>query len=162
MVTAVFHGTFDPITNGHQEMIERTAELFSNVIVAVAESADKNPLFNLQQRIKMVQNSVQHLINVKVYGFDNLLIDFAIKHQASIVVRGIRDVNDYTYELRLSNTNKCLQSAIETIFLPASGQYSYISSSTVKWISKMGGDVSKFVNSEVNQMLKAQHDTAPT
>lgn len=151
---AIFPGTFDPITVGHQDLIQRAAALFDQVIVAVAENVAKVPLFTLEQRIDMTRNAVAGNKNVTVKGFNNLLVHFARDHKANIIIRGVRIATDFEYELQLSNMNRSMDAKIETLFLTPAEKYSYISSSLVKEIAKLNGDVSSFVNPEVVSALK--------
>lgn len=152
---AIFPGTFDPITVGHQDLIQRAAHLFDEVIVAVAENVKKSPLFSFEQRIEMTRQAVSANKNVKVKGFANLLIHFAREHRANVIVRGVRIATDFEYELQLSNMNRSMDATIETIFLTPAEKYSYISSTLVKEIAKLDGDVSSFVNPEVVKALKS-------
>lgn len=151
---AIFPGTFDPITKGHEDLIARAAILFSEVIVAIAENAIKKPLFTLEQRISMSRKALGQHNNVKVFGFSNLLVDFAREHKAEIIIRGVRIAADFEYELQLANMNRNLSPKLETIFLIPSEKYSYISSTLVKEISKLNGDVAHFVNAEVVKSLQ--------
>ena len=152
---AVFPGTFDPITIGHQNLIQRAAQIFDQVIVAVAENVAKKPLFNLEQRVTLVKNALSKEANVTVQGFNSLLVDFLREHNAKIVVRGMRIAADFEYELQLSSMNKNLDPTIETMFLAPLDKYAYISSSLVKEISRLNGDVSNFVSHEVVLALKS-------
>lgn len=151
---AIFPGTFDPVTLGHQDLIARAAKIFTRVIVAVAENVHKKPIFNLQQRIDMLNNAMRSVTNVEVKGFSNLLVDFARQHDANIIVRGVRVVTDFEYELQLASMNRNLAPHLETIFLTPAQEFSYISSSMVKEVAQLGGDVSKFVNAEIVAALK--------
>lgn len=152
---AVFPGTFDPITVGHQNLIQRAAQIFDQVIVAVAENVSKNPLFNLEERLALAQNSLSKETNVTVQGFNGLLVDFLREHNAKIVVRGMRIAADFAYELQLSSMNKNLDPTIETIFLAPLDKYAYISSSLVKEIARLNGNVNNFVSHEVALALKS-------
>lgn len=151
---AIFPGTFDPITVGHEDLIMRASYLFEHVIVAVAQNAIKGPLFSFEQRIDMAKNAVSKCKNVTVKGFDNLLIHFAREHNAKIIVRGVRIATDFEYELQLSNMNRSMDASIETVFLTPAEKYSYISSSLVKEIARLHGDISCFVNPNVVTALK--------
>lgn len=151
---AVFPGTFDPITYGHQDLIARAAKMFGKVIVAVAENQNKKPLFKLPQRVVMLEQALVDIANIEIKGFSNLLVDFAREHNASAIVRGVRVVTDFEYELQLASMNRLLAPDIETVFLTPTEQYSYISSSLVKEAAQLGGDVSKFVNPQVAAALK--------
>lgn len=150
----IFPGTFDPITNGHQNLIERTAKLHTKVIVAVAENKAKAPLFSLEERVNMAQEVLLPLKNVEVCGFSNLLIDFAKLKNARAVVRGLRIISDFEYEFQLANMNRKLDAKIETLFLIPTEQYAYVSSTLVREIAALGGDVSPFVPAAVEQRLK--------
>lgn len=152
--TVIFPGTFDPITNGHQDLIERTATLCKHVVVAVAENKRKAPFFSLITRVQMAQAVLSHIHNVEVCGFDNLLMDFAKQHHAQAIVRGLRVVSDFEYEFQLANMNRRLAPDIETVFLTPAEQYSYVSSSLVREIASLGGDVSYFVHNIVGEQLK--------
>lgn len=152
---AVFPGTFDPITVGHEDLIQRAAYLFDHVIVAVARNNAKQPLFALEDRIDMTKQAVSNCKNVTVYGFDNLLIHFAREHNARVIVRGVRIATDFEYELQLSNMNRSMDSSIETLFLTPAEKFSYISSSLVKEIAKLNGDITCFVNPHVVKALKS-------
>lgn len=151
---AIYPGTFDPITYGHMDIIKRAADLFEQVIVAVAVSTHKSTFFPLEQRLGMVNEVIHPWKNVEALSFDNLLIDFARQHQASCILRGLRAVSDFDYEFQLAGMNRQLDSKIETIFLPASENYAYVSASMVREIAKLGGDVSRFVPPEVNTRFK--------
>ena len=151
---AVFPGTFDPITNGHQELIERSARIFDQVVVAVAENLQKKPLFNLEQRVYFCKETLSHVKNIQVVGFDNLLADFAHQQQARAIVRGLRVVSDFEYEFQLADMNRHLAPDIETVFLTPSEKNSFISSSLVKEVARHGGDVQKFVHAVVLSALR--------
>ena len=150
---AVFPGTFDPITLGHADLIKRAAKLFSKVIVAVAENEPKYPKFSLEERVKFADTTVGYLPNVEVKGFSNLLISFAKEQGASVIVRGLRFVSDFEYEFQLSNMNRHFDPEIETLFLTAAEEYSFISSTIVKEVSALGGDTSKLVHEDVLKAL---------
>ena len=152
---AVFPGTFDPLTLGHQDLINRAARLFSRVIVAVAENKNKKPLFDLDTRVKMIANAMKSLKNVEVNGFSNLLVDFAQQHNANVIVRGVRVVTDFEYELQIVNVNRALAPKLEAVFLIPTENYAFISSSLVKEVASFGGDVTSFVNPEVKSALQA-------
>ena len=141
----VYPGTFDPVTNGHIDIITRAARLFPEIIVAVADSALKCPFFSLEERINLIQNTVGRLPNVRVLGFSNLLIHFVHEQQANIILRGLRAVSDFEYEFQLAGMNHKLSKDVETLFLTPSENSMFISSSLVREISALGGDVSKFV-----------------
>ncbi len=158
--TALYPGTFDPVTNGHTDLVGRAARVFDRVIVAIAESPHKAPLFSLERRIQMASNDLASLDNVEVVGFDNLLIEFAHEMGANVLVRGLRAVSDFEYEFQLASMNRHLNEHIETLFMTPDENYSFISSSLVKEIARLGGDVSKFVSDEVQQALRSEFGTA--
>ncbi len=142
----IYPGTFDPITNGHRDLVERAARMFDEVVVAIASSAKKGPLFSLDERVSMARQVFQHLPNVSVLGFDKLLAFFVREQGAHVVLRGLRAVSDFEYEFQLANMNRQLAPEIETVFLTPAEHLSYISSSLVREIAILGGDVSKFVD----------------
>jgi pantetheine-phosphate adenylyltransferase len=154
MRTVVYPGTFDPITNGHIDLVERACRLFDNVIVAVAASNRKNPLFTLEERVALAQETLAHVPNVTVCGFDILLVEFVRQQNAQAVLRGLRAVSDFEYEFQLANMNRALAPTMESIFLTPAEHLSYISSSIVREIGFLGGDVSKFVAAPVEAALK--------
>lgn len=145
MRTIIFPGTFDPITNGHIDLIERAARMFDKVVLAIASSAKKQPLFNLEQRIALCEQSLAHLDNIEAHGFTGLLVDFAKKNHSNTVLRGVRTFADFEYELQLANMNKAMQPQFETVFLATEPTLSHISSSLVREIASMEGDVQNFV-----------------
>lgn len=145
----LYPGTFDPITNGHIDLVERASRLFDEVVVAVAAGHHKKPLFDLNERVQLVQQVTAHLPNVKVCGFSQLLAKFVQEQQATAVLRGLRAVSDFEYEFQLANMNRQLFVDFETVFLTPSENLSYISSTLVREIARLGGDVSKFVAPEV-------------
>ncbi len=146
---AIYPGTFDPVTNGHIDIISRASRLFPEVIIAVAHNAAKRPFFSLAERIELVQKSVAHLPGVSVVGFDNLLIHFVQEQNAGIILRGLRAVSDFEYEFQLAGMNRKLSKLVETLFLTPSEDLMFISSSLVREIAALGGDVSGFVPSVV-------------
>ncbi|WP_395374632.1 pantetheine-phosphate adenylyltransferase [Marinicella sp. W31] len=160
---ALYPGTFDPITNGHADLVRRGARLFDRLIVAIADSKRKGPLFNLDERIAMATHILNDLDNVEVIGFDILLADLARQVKASVILRGLRAVSDFEYEFQLASMNRHLIPDIETLFLTPAEQFSFVSSSLVKEISMLNGDVSRFVHNDVENALKekwnAQHGT---
>ena len=149
MVTAVYPGTFDPITNGHADLIERASRLFDKVIVAIAANPSKKPAFTLEERVNMAKTVTSHLKNVSIVGFDSLLVHFARDNNAQVILRGLRAVSDFDYEFQLAGMNRRLDRDIETIFLTPAEKYAYISSSLVREIASLGGDVSEFVHQQV-------------
>ncbi len=155
-LTAVFAGTFDPITHGHADIIIRASKLFSQVVVAIAENSRKVPRFPLAQRIELAKAVFPTLSNVEVCGFNNLLVDFAKSKGAHVLIRGIRAVSDFDYEFQLAAMNKKLAPEIETIFLTPSEEFSFLSSSLIAEVSSLGGDVSHYVHPEVLKALLAR------
>lgn len=150
----VYPGTFDPITRGHIDIIERATNMFSSVIVAIAESPKKKPLFSLDERVALAKETTSHLENVEVCGFSCLLANLMIEKNVSTIIRGLRAVSDFEYEFQLANMNRALVPGTESIFLTTSEKFSYISSTFVREISSLGGDVSKFVAPPVEAALK--------
>jgi pantetheine-phosphate adenylyltransferase len=152
--SVIYPGTFDPITNGHVDLTERASRLFDRVVVAIAYSEKKTPLFNLQERIELCEVSLAHLDNVEVTGFSNLLTDFAKSQDARCVLRGLRAVADFEYEFQLANMNRAMYPEFESIFLTPAEHLSYISSSLVREIASMGGDIGPFVPEPVATALR--------
>ena len=143
---AIYPGTFDPMTKGHVDLIERACKLFDEIVIAIAASEAKNPLFSLDERIQIAEKIFESNDKVKVVGFSGLLVDLAKDNDAKILIRGLRVVADFEYEFQLANMNRAMMPELESVFLTPKEQYSYISSSLVKEICKMGGDVSEFVD----------------
>jgi len=154
MVNAVYPGTFDPITNGHIDLVKRASKMFDHVVVAVACNTGKEPLFSRDERVTMARGALSDYVNVSVVGFDNLLVDFAHSQNASVILRGLRAVSDFEYEFQLAGMNRNLSSDIETIFLTTAEQYAYLSSSLVKEVARLGGEVTKFVPKQVIAEMK--------
>jgi pantetheine-phosphate adenylyltransferase len=152
--TVVYPGTFDPITLGHMDLIERGLRHFDKVIIAVAASPKKKPLFSLEQRVELAEQVTKGMGNVEVVGFSNLLVEFARKHDAQVILRGLRVVSDFEYEFQLANMNRVLAPDLESLFLTPSEQYSFISSTFVREIAYLKGDVSKMVHPLVEEALK--------
>lgn len=151
---AVYPGTFDPITNGHIDLVRRASKVFDTLIVAVADSTGKGPTFDVNKRIEMAKQVLSELENVEVVGFSILLADFVKQVNAKVILRGLRAVSDFEYEFQLASMNRRLIPNVETMFLTPDEQYSFISSSLVKEISKLDGDVTDFVNPLVQDALK--------
>ena len=143
---AIYPGTFDPMTKGHVDLIERACKLFDEIVIAIAASEAKNPLFTLDERIQIAEKIFESNDKVKVVGFSGLLVDLAKDNDAKILIRGLRVVADFEYEFQLANMNRAMMPELESVFLTPKEQYSYISSSLVKEICKMGGDVTEFVD----------------
>jgi pantetheine-phosphate adenylyltransferase len=154
--SVIYPGSFDPITNGHEDLTERASRLFDRVVVAIAYSEKKTPLFSLEERVELCQSALAHLGNVEVMGFNNLLIDFAKSQDARCVLRGLRAVADFEYELQLANMNRAMYPEFESIFLTPAEHLSYISSSLVREIASMGGDIDQFVPEVVATALQAR------
>ena len=150
----VYPGTFDPITNGHIDLVERAARLFDQVVVAIAESQKKQPLFDLEERVALSQQSLHHLDNVKVAGFSGLLTDFVSEQGSNCVLRGLRAVADFEYEFQLANMNRAIKPDFESVFLTPAEDLAYISSSLVREIASMGGNISPFVAEPVAMALQ--------
>jgi pantetheine-phosphate adenylyltransferase len=152
-VKAIYPGTFDPVTNGHTDLIERASKLFTQVVVGVASSPSKQPRFDLSERVNMIEAIIKHLPNVTVVGFSGLLVDFAQQHQAKVLIRGLRAVSDFEYEFQLANMNRRLSADLESVFLTPSEENSFISSTLVKEVALHHGDVSQFVDPVVKAAL---------
>ena len=153
MRTAIYPGSFDPLTNGHLDVIQRATKLFDRVIVAVAKSDSKNPLFTLEERVEMVEGAIGHLPQVEADSFDGLLVKYVEDRSAQAVVRGLRAVSDFEFEFQLALMNRKLNERIETIFMMPKDTYTFLSSRIVKEIARLGGDVSAFVPAHVQAAL---------
>jgi pantetheine-phosphate adenylyltransferase len=153
-LNAVYPGTFDPITNGHQDLVRRAARLFDRVIIAIAANPNKTPMFNLEERVDLARRVLHDLPNVEVMGYSNLTVEFARQHQLNVIVRGLRAVSDFEFEFQLANMSRHLEKDIETVFLTPQEQFTFISSSLVREIAQLGGDVRKFVHPIVETELK--------
>lgn len=158
MNIAVYPGTFDPFTNGHRDLVQRAASnIFDKVYICVAENSRKDTLFSLDERIELAKKSLSELENIEVIGFNGLLVDFAKELKAKVILRGLRVVSDFEYEFQMSSMNKKLNNGIESIFLTPSESYAFLSSSLVKEIAELGGDVSKFVSKEVKDAIQRKY-----
>jgi len=158
MNIAVYPGTFDPFTNGHRDLVQRAASnIFDKVYICVAENSKKNTVFSLDERIELAKKSLVRISNVEVIGFNGLLVDFAKKLDAKVILRGLRVVSDFEYEFQMSSMNKKLNQDIESIFLTPSESYAFLSSSLVKEIAQLGGDVSTFVSEDVKLALEKKY-----
>ena len=153
MKTIVYPGTFDPITNGHIDLVERAARLFDKVVIGIASSQRKSPLFSIDERIQLASDALAHVPNIEIRGFDYLLVNFVNDCGADAIMRGLRAVSDFEYEFQLANMNRALSPEVESIFLTPAERCSYISSSLVREISSLDGDVSKFVPTNVVEAL---------
>lgn len=154
-VVAVYPGTFDPITNGHTDLVQRAAALFDRVIVAIAANPGKTPLFDLSHRVAMAEQVLSEFANVEVCGFSDLLVNYAKSRNAKVILRGLRAVSDFEYEMQLASMNRHLDDSLETVFMTPSEETSFISASLVKEIALHGGDVSPFVHENIVGALRA-------
>ena len=154
MTVAVYPGTFDPFTRGHEDLVRRAASIFDELIVGVASSRSKHPFFTLDERIDIAKEVLSHYSNVKVVGFNGLLKDFAREHNARVIVRGLRAVSDFEYEFQMAGMNRQLMPHVETVFMTPSDQFQFVSGTFVREIASLGGDVSKFVAPQVLARLK--------
>lgn len=146
---AVYPGTFDPITNGHTDLVNRGVKIFDKVIIAVAQNPSKNTLFNVKERIEFIQEIFDANSQVEIYSLDKLLVDFANDHNATVILRGLRAVSDFEYEVQLASMNRSMEPNIESVFMSPAEEYGFLSSSIIKEIAKHGGDLSKFVDKAV-------------
>ena len=153
MRTAIYPGSFDPLTNGHLDVVQRAAKLFDRVVVAVAKNEGKHPTFTVEERVGLVKQAVKHLPNVEADSFDRLLVDYVVGKQAQTIVRGLRAVSDFEFEFQLALMNRKLNENIETIFMMPKDTYTFLSSRIVKEIARLGGDVSGFVPVHVQAAL---------
>ena len=150
---AIYPGTFDPITNGHIDIVTRAASMFDKVVLAIAASPSKKPMFSLDERIALAEQATAHLVNVEVIGFSDLMANFARAQQANILIRGLRAVADFEYEMQLAHMNRHLKPTLESVFLMPCKEWSFISSSLVKEVARHQGDVSHFLPANVHQAL---------
>lgn len=153
MTIAVYPGTFDPFTRGHEDLVRRASSIFEEIVIGVADSKNKKPIFTLDERIQIASEVLSHYPNVRVEGFSGLLKDFVRKNNARVIVRGLRAVSDFEYEFQMAGMNRYLVPDVETLFLTPSDQYQFISGTFVREIALLGGDVSKFVFPSVEQWL---------
>jgi pantetheine-phosphate adenylyltransferase len=153
MVVALYPGTFDPFTRGHEDLVRRASSIFDEVVVGVAVSSNKKPIFDLEERIAIAKEVLEHYSNVRVEGFSGLLKDFVRKNNSRVIVRGLRAVSDFEYEFQMAGMNRYLLPDVETLFLTPSDQYQFISGTFVREIALLGGDVSKFVFPSVEKWL---------
>lgn len=158
MAIAIYPGSFDPVTLGHFDIIERTSKMMDHVIIGILNNSSKEPLFSVAERVEMLKTATAHLNNVEVKAFGGLLVDFAHQNHADVIVRGLRAITDFDYELQLSQTNRVIAPDIDTIFLTTNLKYSYLSSSIVKEIAMYGGDISAFLHPEIAKQVKAKID----
>jgi len=153
MRIAVYPGTFDPLTRGHEDLVRRACKLFDRVVVGIAESRSKRPFFDLDERVDIAREVLAIYPNVEVYGFDCLLMDFLREHHSKVILRGLRAVSDFEYEFQMAGMNRNLYPDVETVFLTPAEQHMFISATMVREIASLGGDVSKFVQPQVNERL---------
>ena len=153
MLRAIYPGSFDPVTNGHIDIIKRAAAISDELIVGVLQNKAKTPLFSVEERVIMLREVTKNLKNVKIIPFEGLLIDFAAQMDAKVIIRGLRAITDFEYELQMSQTNRKLNADIETLFLTTSLEYSFLSSTTVKEVASFGGDISQFVPEFVAEQI---------
>ena len=146
---AVYPGTFDPITNGHTDLVNRGVKIFDKVIIAVAQNPSKNTLFSVKERIEFIQEIFDANSQVEIYSLDKLLVDFANDHNATVILRGLRAVSDFEYEVQLASMNRSMEPNIESVFMSPAEEYGFLSSSIIKEIAKHGGDLSKFIDKAV-------------
>ena len=158
---AIYPGTFDPVTYGHVDLIKRAQEIFSEVIVAVAHNPHKNPLFSVEERVRMLKKATVDLKGIVITDFDGLVVDYARKHKAKVLIRGLRMISDFEYEFQMALTNRKLSPNIETIFLMPQESYSYLSSKLLKEAASLGADLSCFVPDFVEKALKKKLSKAP-
>ncbi len=152
-VSAMYPGTFDPITLGHEDLVRRATRLFDKVVVAIAANPSKEPMFSLDERVSLAQAVLEGLDGVEVMGYSGLTVDFAKEHGLQAIIRGLRAISDFEYEFQLANMNRHLTDEVESVFLTPTETYTYISSSLVREICSMGGDISEFVSPKVKQAL---------
>ena len=152
-VSAMYPGTFDPITLGHEDLVRRACRLFDKVVVAIAANPSKEPMFTVDERVAMARSALADFDTVEVTGYEGLTVDFARKHDLQVIVRGLRAISDFEYEFQLANMNRHLTDEVETAFLTPTEKYTYISSSLVREICTLGGDISEFVSPLVNAAL---------
>lgn len=161
MVRAIYPGSFDPMTYGHLDIVERASKQFDEVIMAVVGNPGKSPLLAVETRAQLIEEALKHLKNVSVGSFQGLTVDYARQNNVTVLIRGLRAISDFEAEMGMTQTNKQLFPELETIFLMTKAEYSFISSSTVKEIARLGGDVSQFVPSPVNEYLKRHFSRGP-
>ncbi|MDN5679307.1 MAG: pantetheine-phosphate adenylyltransferase [Ewingella sp.] len=150
---AIYPGTFDPMTNGHLDLVTRAALMFDHVILAIAASPSKKPMFSLDERVALATAATSHLSNVEVIGFGDLMATFAKNHDATVLVRGLRAVSDFEYEMQLANMNRHLMPTLESVFMMPSKEWSFISSTLVKEVARHGGDIKPFLPDNITQAL---------
>ncbi len=152
-VSAMYPGTFDPVTLGHEDLVRRASRLFDRVVVAIAANPSKEPMFSLEERVELARASMKDIKNIEVLGYEGLTVDFAREHGLGVIMRGLRAVSDFEYEFQLANMNRHLTDEVGTVFLTPSEKYTFISSSLVKEVATLGGDVTEFVSPKVKLAL---------
>ena len=157
MKRAIYPGSFDPVTFGHIDMIERSAKIVDELVVAILVNSAKNPLFSVEERVSMLREITGHVPNIKITSFHGLLIDYAKEVDACIVVRGLRAVTDFEYELQIAQTNRIVDDRVDTVFLTTSLEYAYLSSTIVKEVASYGGDISHFVPEQLIDRIYAKY-----
>lgn len=155
-VMAIYPGSFDPITYGHLDLIERGSKIFDELIVAILRNPEKEPLFSLEERVEMLQEVTQHCSNVSVDTFHGLLVDYAVRKQARVILRGIRAISDYEYELQMALMNRKMDSNLETVFMMPAVAYTYLSSRLVREVCQLGGNIKGLVPPQVEERLRAK------
>lgn len=158
MIIGIYPGSFDPVTFGHLDIIERASKMVDKLIVGVLQNSSKTPLFSMTERVRMIDDLTKDLGNVEVKSFGGLTVNFARENGATVIVRGLRAVTDFEYELQLAQTNKVIAPDIDTVFLTTNLKFSYLSSSTVKEIASFGGDIHEFVPAEVEKLMKEKYN----
>ncbi|KAA0230479.1 pantetheine-phosphate adenylyltransferase [candidate division KSB1 bacterium] len=154
MKLAIYPGTFDPVTNGHLDIVERAAMLFDQVVVAVTTNSAKNPMFSVAERLEMFREATRHFSNVRVESFSGLLVEYAAGRGASVLIRGLRAISDFEYESQMALINRKISHGMDTVFLTANEKYTYLNSTIVKEVARFGGDVTCFVPAAVNERIR--------
>ena len=157
MKTAIYPGSFDPVTLGHYDIIERSSKIFDQLIVGVLNNSAKSPLFSVEERVNMLKDVTSHFPNVEVQSFAGLLIDFVRSNDANVIVRGLRAITDFEYELQLAQMNRVIAPEIDTLFLTTNLKYAYLSSSMAKEVAMYGGDISSFLSPEIAEKVREKY-----
>lgn len=159
MKTVIYPGSFDPVTLGHCDIITRSSQIFDRLIVGVLKNNAKSPLFSVQERVNMLKKVTNGLANVEIQSFDGLLIDFARRNGANVVIRGLRAITDFEYELQIAQMNRVIAPEIDTMFLTSNLKYAYLSSSTVKEVARFGGDITAFLHPDIADLVKRKYES---